>query len=148
MTQLKDGKYYIINRASGARVGVSPLDPGFNRWAVGKAPHHLEEHELPAITWVLTHKQGDLYHLQVEGGSAIGENGAVYAPPKGEQLWQILYREGNKAYTIEKEEKPVPLGWVLRGEDTQVKLAPLPSTKSIPPQFFSTDIWEFKHIGK
>ncbi|KAG5638094.1 hypothetical protein H0H81_001861 [Sphagnurus paluster] len=121
MNKLKDGKYLIVNRASGDRVGVAAIDPGFTRYAVGRAPKHLEKHELPSVTWTVTNKKDDLFELKVEDGFAIANNDAVFAPPKGgEQLWKVVYREGNKAYTIELEEKNEPMGWVLRGQDMQV----------------------------
>ncbi|KAG5637577.1 hypothetical protein H0H81_004097 [Sphagnurus paluster] len=100
MNKLKDGKYYIVNRASGTKVGLAPFDPGFNGYAITRAPHHLEHHELPCVTFTVTHKKDDSYELKIEGDSVIGRNGGVFAPPKGgEQLWKIMYREGNKAYT-------------------------------------------------
>ncbi|KAG5635002.1 hypothetical protein H0H81_012745 [Sphagnurus paluster] len=151
MNKLKDGKYQIINRASGNKVGLTPLtqastatpSPGRHTTSSITSSHALR------FVFTLTHKKDDSYELKIEGNSVIGKNGGVFAPPKGgEQLWKIVYREGNKAYTIEMEEKNEHVGWVLGGQDLQVKLMVLPMTKSKPPQFFSTDIWHFEHVGK
>ncbi|KAG5637575.1 hypothetical protein H0H81_004095 [Sphagnurus paluster] len=100
MNKLQNGKYYIMNRACGTRVGLVPMDPGFKGYAIVREERHLEHHELPYVTFTLTHKKDELYELKIEGDFVIGRNGAVFAPPKGgEQLWKIVYREGNKAYT-------------------------------------------------
>ncbi|KAG5634851.1 hypothetical protein H0H81_000515 [Sphagnurus paluster] len=145
MSILKPGKYYIINKHSGTKVGLSPVDPGFSRYAILSAPKDIHGPQLRAVTWNIEHVGGHLYKLVVEGRVAASENGQVFGREGSDQHWTIIMRERMDGYTIE-ETHQLGVGWILDDGEKQVMSRRLIVHPSFPPVFPPTEIWEFEQI--
>ncbi|KAG5635645.1 hypothetical protein H0H81_010532 [Sphagnurus paluster] len=145
MSILRPGKYYIVNKHSGTKVGLSPEDPGKTRYAILSAPKNIHGPQLRAVTWNVEHVGGHLYKLVVEGRVAASENGKVFGRDGGDQHWTITEREGMGGYTIE-ETHQLGVGWVLEDGEKQVLSRHLIVGPRFPPFFPPTEIWEFERI--
>ncbi|KAI6101174.1 hypothetical protein F5141DRAFT_1137160 [Pisolithus sp. B1] len=89
------------------------------------------------------------YAIRVENRNTRGQENLVYAfEDQPAEEWVVIYRELQRAYTIERRGESV--GWTVplpeETELRQVTLSPLISTRSLPPQFLPRQLFRFERV--
>ncbi|TEB22181.1 proteinase inhibitor [Coprinellus micaceus] len=99
--------------------------------------------------WIIIKEDDDTYTLRAGGAPVANINGQLFAnlldQAIGQKAWKIEAQpqHGENTFTIVSAHEQ-HLGWVVPNEEpyTQLDVRPLISTKSLPPQFPSNQLFE------
>ncbi|KAF8130798.1 hypothetical protein EV363DRAFT_221500 [Boletus edulis] len=140
---LTPGTFKIVSLIDGnPPASVNLTDPGFQSVYLNG----------PVTTWVISRESEKSYRLSVGGypfTGVIDNNVTASIHPEQNVGWIATYREFNDAYTISPVNDDI-LGWTVVYDDpnSKITLQPIASTKSIPPQFFPTQLFRFEAINE
>ncbi|THH32055.1 hypothetical protein EUX98_g2133 [Antrodiella citrinella] len=157
---LESGIYEIRNRATGEVVFRHPIE---DKSLLPKPIYSLHPDTRPLGKWEVVKKGGNKFVLKAHGAPTgirnVDDQRHVYAFLTDEdkhtvewEITKVVDTRHEEGYIIETKDFGEQIGWSAYGNDGQfgVKIAakPLPSTRSLPPQFFVTDVFEFIRIDR
>ncbi|MFJ9367297.1 I66 family serine proteinase inhibitor [Nocardia sp. NPDC101769] len=137
---MSSGMFEISSMANGQRtVSINLIRTAWQRVYLGG----------PVTSWAVRKVDDKVFSLAIGGYPYTGIlDGNLVATifADQDQDWRIQYQDSQNAYTIASSSDPSRV-WTLSDLDpstSEISLKPLVSTKSMPPQILSSQLWRLK----